>query len=41
MDKIRELYRTADEAFKEIHDIRFVDDDIMDDMLLVIATGRK
>ncbi|MFA7403197.1 MAG: class I SAM-dependent methyltransferase [Pelobacteraceae bacterium] len=41
MDKIRELYRTADEAFKEIHDIRFVNDDIMDEMLLVIATGRK
>jgi ubiquinone/menaquinone biosynthesis C-methylase UbiE len=41
MDKIRELYRTADEDFKEIHDIRFVDDDIMDEMLLVIATATK
>lgn len=41
MDRIRELYRTADDAFKEIHDIRFVDDDIMDEMLLVIATGTK
>jgi ubiquinone/menaquinone biosynthesis C-methylase UbiE len=41
MDRIRELYRTADDAFKEIHEIRFEDDDIMDEMLLVIATGRK
>lgn len=41
MDKIRELYRTADDAFKEIHDIRFEDDDIMDEMLLVIAQGKK
>lgn len=41
MDAIRELYRTADEGFKEIHDIRFTDDDIIDEMLLVIATGKK
>jgi ubiquinone/menaquinone biosynthesis C-methylase UbiE len=41
MDAIRELYRTADEGFKEIHDIRFTDDDIIDEMLLVIATGTK
>jgi ubiquinone/menaquinone biosynthesis C-methylase UbiE len=41
MDAIRELYRTADEDFKDIHDIRFTDDDIMDEMLLVIATARK
>jgi ubiquinone/menaquinone biosynthesis C-methylase UbiE len=41
MDKIRELYRTADEDFKEIHDIRFEGDDIMDEMLLVIATATK
>lgn len=41
MDAIRALYRTADEGFKEIHDIRFTADDIMDEMLLVIATGRK
>jgi len=41
MDRIRELYRSADEDFKEIHDIRFEGDDIMDEMLLVIATGRK
>lgn len=41
MDKIRELYRSADEDFMEIHDVRFVADDIMDEMLLVIATGRK
>jgi DNA gyrase subunit B len=41
MDRIRELYRSADDDFKEIHDIRFEDDDIMDEMLLVIATGQK
>lgn len=41
MDAIRNLYRTADEGFKEIHDIRFTDDDIIDEMLLVIATGKK
>jgi len=41
MDAIRNLYRTADEGFKEIHDIRFTDDDIIDEMLLVITTGRK
>ena len=41
MDKIRELYRSADEDFKEIHDIRFEGDDVMDEMLLVIATARK
>lgn len=41
MDAIRGLYRSADEGFKEIHDIRFTDDDILDEMLLVIATGRK
>jgi ubiquinone/menaquinone biosynthesis C-methylase UbiE len=41
MDKIREFYRTADEDFKEIHDIRFEGDDIMDEMLMVIAVGRK
>lgn len=41
MEAIRELYRAAGEGFKEIHDIRFIDDDIMDEMLLVIATGKK
>lgn len=41
MDGIRALYRSADDAFKKIHNIRFTADDIMDDMLLVIATGRK
>jgi ubiquinone/menaquinone biosynthesis C-methylase UbiE len=41
MVAIRALYRTADDGFKEIHDIRFEDDDIMDEMLMVIAVGRK
>ena len=41
MERIRELYRTADEDFKEIHEIRFEGDDIMDEMLMVNAVGRK
>lgn len=41
MDAIRELYRNADEGFREIHDIRYTADDIMDEMLLVIAVGQK
>jgi len=41
MDGIRALYRTADKEFKQTHNIRFIADDIMDEMLLVIATGRK
>jgi len=41
MDGIRALYRAANEEYKRIHDIRFTADDIMDRMLLVIATGRK
>lgn len=41
MDAIRSLYRSADEEFKRIHNVRFTATDILDDMLLVIATGRK
>lgn len=41
MDNIRDLYRTADENFLAIHNVRFTSDDIFDDMLLVIAKGRK
>jgi ubiquinone/menaquinone biosynthesis C-methylase UbiE len=41
MDEIRNLYRTADEEFRKIHNVRFTEDDIRDDMLLVIAKGRK
>jgi ubiquinone/menaquinone biosynthesis C-methylase UbiE len=41
MAGIRELYRTADEQYRKTHNIRFTADDIMDDMLLVIATGKK
>jgi hypothetical protein len=37
MDEIRELYFLSDEEFKRIHNVRFTDDDIFDDMLLVIA----
>lgn len=41
MDCIRELYRTADDEYKNTHNIRFSGDDIFDDMLLVIATALK
>jgi ubiquinone/menaquinone biosynthesis C-methylase UbiE len=41
MDGIRALYLAADEEFKKIHNVRFTDSDIRDDMLLVIAKGRK
>ena len=41
MDAIRNLYRSADDEFKQIHKIRFTAEDIMDEMLLVIATGKK
>jgi len=41
MDGIRSLYRSADDEFKRIHNIRFIGNDIMDEMLLVIAKGRK
>jgi DNA gyrase subunit B len=41
MDGIRALYHAADEEFKKIHNVRFANDDILDDMLLVIALGRK
>lgn len=41
MDGIRNLYRSADEEFRKTHNVRFTADDIFDDMLLVIATGRK
>ncbi|HZV82486.1 MAG TPA: class I SAM-dependent methyltransferase [Geobacteraceae bacterium] len=41
MDAIRDLYHSADGEFKRIHNIRFMSDDILDNMLLVIATGEK
>lgn len=41
MDGIRALYRSAEPEFKRIHNVRFTDDDILDDMLLVIAIARK
>jgi DNA gyrase subunit B len=41
MDGIRSLYRSSDEEFRRIHNVRFTDGDILDAMLLVIARGRK
>jgi ubiquinone/menaquinone biosynthesis C-methylase UbiE len=41
MDGIRALYNAADAEFKKIHNVRFTYDDILDDMLLVIALGKK
>jgi len=41
MDRIRELYLGADADFKRIHNVRFTSDDILDDMLLVIAKAKK
>ncbi len=41
MDAIRALYRVADEEFRKVHNIRFAEGDIIDDMLLVIAMGEK
>lgn len=41
MDRIRDLYRSSDEEFRRIHNIRFTEDDILDAMLLVIAKARK
>jgi ubiquinone/menaquinone biosynthesis C-methylase UbiE len=41
MERIRELYRTSDDEFRKIHNIRFTEDDILDAMLLVIVKARK
>jgi DNA gyrase subunit B len=41
MERIREAYRTSDDAFKRIHSVEFKDNDILDTMKLVIARGRK
>jgi DNA gyrase subunit B len=41
MNGIRSLYRSSSAEFRRIHNIRFTADDILDDMLLVIAVGRK
>lgn len=41
MDGIRALYHSADPEFKQIHNVRFTANDILDDMLLVIAKAKK
>ncbi len=41
MEKIRNLYRSSNEKFREIHKIKFTGDDILDSMLLVIAKAKK
>ena len=41
MEKIRNLYRSSNDKFREIHKIRFTENDILDAMLLVIAKARK
>lgn len=41
MEKIRNLYRSSSEIFREIHNVRFIGNDILDAMLLVIAKAKK
>lgn len=41
MDKIRKLYRLSDNKFKEIHNVRFTENDILDAMLLVLCKAKK
>ncbi|MDA8432379.1 MAG: methyltransferase domain-containing protein [Nitrospiraceae bacterium] len=41
MQKIREIYRSSGRRFREIHNVRFEGDDIIDAMLLVIVKARK
>jgi len=41
MEKIRELYRSSDQEFRKIHNLRFTEEDIIDTMLLVITKARK
>lgn len=41
MEIIRNLYMTSNDEFRSIHNIRFAGNDIIDDMLLVIAKARK
>lgn len=41
MLKIKTLYKKADDRFKEIHEIEFVDNDIFDSMKFIIAKGKK
>jgi ubiquinone/menaquinone biosynthesis C-methylase UbiE len=41
MESIRHLYRSSGEEFRNIHNVRFTEDDIRDTMLLVISKARK
>jgi ubiquinone/menaquinone biosynthesis C-methylase UbiE len=41
MQKIRDLYIKSDDTFRKIHKIRFTENDIMDEMLLVITRAKK
>jgi SAM-dependent methyltransferase len=41
MEKIRNLYRYSNDEFREIHKLRFIGNDILDAMLLVIAKAKK
>ena len=41
MKKIRDLYNKSSQEFRNIHNIRFVENDIIDAMLLVIAKAKK
>ncbi len=41
MDGIRALYRSANEEFRRLHNVRFTDGDILDAMLFVIARAVK
>lgn len=41
MEKIRDIYHAASDAFREKHDIRFEDGDIFDSMKMFIVKGEK
>jgi len=41
MEKIRNIYRSSDDKFRDIHNVRFIGNDILDAMLLVIAKAKK
>lgn len=41
MEEIRETYRNSTPDFRRIHNIRFTEDDIRDEMLMMIAKAKK
>lgn len=41
MEEIKNLYRSSNNKFRKIHNIRFLKNDILDSMLLVIAKAKK